>query len=614
MMNLGKKILLAYLSFIIVPLIFLGTVTFVLSQSLIERKYGEQTQLTLQSMATNLSFVLSEWNKFSHSAIVSDSVQNIVRNNVIGSTSTPEGKPIISDEAFLYLNEAEKNLRATFLSHPAIISAQLYTNLGTAFRATRTGYNAVSFIPYMDLKKLPLYQDVERLNGLPVWLGPHESAEISSNPNVLTQVRIVKDRYTLENRGLLLFQANADELFPIFSPSSLDNGVKQTRFMLVNAEGVVLFDKDRKLVGQNIRDHIGKQLKFEQNYDSLKMKFDGVESVVSMYRPDMHSLGVNDWSIVSVTSWKYLSGDTVTIVRWVSFILVLSLICALLFNLVFIKGVVRNIIAVVRAMRRVEDGDLDIRVKELGKDESILLTKGFNSLVARISDLIHEVKREQERKNRAELMLLQAQIQPHFLFNTLESINVLAIQNEGRKVSQMVYRLGKILRISIHGSEEIRIKDELDHLTSYMEIQKFRFEDLFDYEIDIPDELLESKILKLTLQPLVENSIAHGFEGIEYKGHIKIRAIREGDGIAIFVEDNGLGMSDVDLQKLNGNQQDQQKRKERDLGQRGLGMGNVADRLRIKYGSPYGMMVCSHPGDGTTVKCFIPKTIVEETP
>lgn len=182
---------------------------------------------------------------------------------------------------------------------------------------------------------------------------------------------------------------------------------------------------------------------------------------------------------------------------------------------------------IVRFMRRVEDGDLTTRVEEKGSDEMTLLARGFNDLMDKINSLFNRINEEQRRKNQAEMRVLQAQIKPHFLFNTLESINVLAVQNEGRKVSEMVYRLASILRISIQDRDEITLEEEVKHLRNYLDIQKFRFEDLFDYELEVPEELLGCGILKLTLQPLVENSIQHGFEGISYKGLVSVKVWEE---------------------------------------------------------------------------------------
>ncbi|MFD1905442.1 sensor histidine kinase [Paenibacillus rhizoplanae] len=202
---------------------------------------------------------------------------------------------------------------------------------------------------------------------------------------------------------------------------------------------------------------------------------------------------------------------------------------------------------IVRFMRRVEDGDLTTRVEEKGNDEMTLLAKGFNDLMDKINMLFNRVHVEQQRKNQAEMRVLQAQIKPHFLFNTLESINVLAVQNEGRKVSEMVYRLASILRISIQDKDEITLEEEVKHLRNYLDIQKFRFEDLFDYELEIPAELLNCGILKLTLQPLVENSIQHGFEGIGYKGLVSVKVWETQGNLILRIQDNGIGMTPSQL-------------------------------------------------------------------
>ncbi|MNI28545.1 Sensor histidine kinase YehU [compost metagenome] len=269
------------------------------------------------------------------------------------------------------------------------------------------------------------------------------------------------------------------------------------------------------------------------------------------------------------------------------------------------------ILRIVSSMKRVERGDLTTRVEASGSDETMVLAKGFNSLIARIEDLLQEVKRQQDRKNKAELMLLQAQIKPHFLFNTLESINVLAIQNQGKKVSQMVVRLGSLLRIGIDGREEIPLRHELEHLRSYLEIQKFRFEDQFHFELDIPDELMDYSIQKLTLQPIVENSIQHGFEPKQEMGHLLIQARLEGDRIGIYIIDNGVGMSSEKLSKFHYRIELETSFDEiRNINQerRGLGVSNVADRIQIHYGLGYGLFICSQEGQGTTTKIVIPTT------
>ncbi|MNJ55625.1 Sensor histidine kinase YehU [compost metagenome] len=175
----------------------------------------------------------------------------------------------------------------------------------------------------------------------------------------------------------------------------------------------------------------------------------------------------------------------------------------------------------------------------------------------------------------------------------------------------MVLRLASILRISIQEKEEIKLSLEIEHLYSYLEIQKIRFDDLFDYAIDIPAEMMQYKLLKLTLQPLVENSIQHGFEGIEYPGRIAITGFLEEDRMVLRIEDNGIGIPGEQLSSIQYAELDHVKyealkpypRPER----QGLGLRSVHDRLRLQYGRRYGLFICSAPGEGTIIQCVIPK-------
>lgn len=279
-----------------------------------------------------------------------------------------------------------------------------------------------------------------------------------------------------------------------------------------------------------------------------------------------------------------------------------------------------NIAVLVRFMRRVDDGDFNARVEGKGFDEMQLLAQGFNELMDRIGGLFRRVRAEQEQKAQAELRVLQAQIKPHFLFNTLESINGLALRGEGRKVSEMVTRLGNMLRISIQDQEEIPLGEEIRHLQSYLEIQQYRFSDLFTYEIDIPPHLYSSILLKLTLQPLVENSIQHGFEGITYPGVLQISAYAERGQLVLCVEDNGIGIPQEMLARFEYMAADPPEgmlaKGAESLSsiteRRGLGLRSVADRIRIQYGTGNGVFICSAPGYGTVIRCIIPLYEQEE--
>src|SRR5690606_9172539 len=197
---------------------------------------------------------------------------------------------------------------------------------------------------------------------------------------------------------------------------------------------------------------------------SQRTDIQGVDSIVSVTAIDNYE----GWRFIAVKHWSVIAGE----IRWIavagSSLIGLCMLLACVFIIYFARRITMAIIDSVKVMREVELGNLQARVDVRGNDEIGLLTRGTNRLIYRLEQLISELQEQHERKRAAEMTALQAQIKPHFLFNTLESINILAIQNQGKKVSQMVSKLGNILRISIQQQEEITIEQELAHVRSYL--------------------------------------------------------------------------------------------------------------------------------------------------
>jgi len=596
-MSLYKKIFVAFLILIIFPLLILGWISYTLSQNLIESKFNEQTELTMKSVARNIRNVIGEANYFSdYYSIVKPEISQVFKE--LKSYSSYYGKK---------MPDFESEIRSSLLSYSPIVSAALYSKSGAMATATNS---SSTFISYEQLISSSVFKEVKELNGIPKWIGPKEHMELKLNDAYFYQIRVVRELYSTEEIGISIAQLRLKELENTFRLDT-SNNPQNHRFMIMNKSGLVIFDsRNQELLGDNLLSEISEEADLNRQFSSKSVSFQDEKNIVSFYPLKMEDLGASDWVLVSITSWQYVTGQMQTIMIWIAALLGLILSLALIFNFVFVNRIIHFLLRVANSMKRVERGELSTRVAVNGKDETTILARGFNSLVARIKDLLEEVKLQQNRKNKAELMLLQAQIKPHFLFNTLESINVLAVQNQGDKVSQMVYQLGIMLRISMYDKEEIRIRDELEHLRSYLEIQEFRFEDSFRYEIDVPEHLLEYSILKLTLQPFVENCIQHGFEGIEHVGKIRIYAEEELDGIAFYIEDNGIGLSNDQLARFQYSLEINRSFDSRDAikgERRGLGLGNVADRIRIGYGIGYGIYICSQPNYGTTIKCVIPK-------
>ncbi len=599
-MSLRAKLFGAFLAFIIVPLVVLGIAAYHMVTGLIEEKYAEQSELTLRALSQSVGFLFGEMNKVTDSTIASDAIQDALKG------VRPAGVPDIEQIDYMELNEVQRNFRELLVNHPSVSYAFMYTLHNERINKI-FAKESFSAMPFEQFKAQPIYKTVMERAGLPVWVGPYQYPKLTGTDPVFTQIRVVKDIDTLDDKGILLVQIKNAGLESVFRYFRFNQAKHATRFIIASGEGMVLYDSDQgKGLNGRLIGEVTNQQRFaadSRTYRSNRQTFDGRDSVVSSI-----SLPIEDWRLLSVTSWESLSAEVMESAKWVAAVVLVSLASACIFILFFAQRVARSVIQTVQFMRKVERGDLTARLPVEGTDEMSLLARGFNSLVHRVAELLDEVTRQQERKKRAELQALQAQIKPHFLFNALESINILAVQNQGKKVSQMVARLGSMLRISIQQQERITVEQELRHLRSYLEIQKFRFEELFEFDIDVPAELLGCMMPKLTLQPLVENSIQHGFEGISYMGRIRVRACREAGSLAFYVEDNGLGIPAETLAAFAYERDTGQRHAESpETGERrGLGVCNVADRIRIEYGSRYGMFVCSASDHGTAIKLVMP--------
>lgn len=594
-MSLRKKVFLGFFIFIIIPLFFVSLAAYWISQNIIEQKYNEQSKLTIRAVQRNISSLFKEVNTYSEYWRFEEKLNTIFQQT--------------SDELRFTTayNNSLKLLDQTFLTFDPVDQVVIYTLNGDVISSNKISSYRTLRIPYYELIRHPIFEQMVEQRGSPIWFGPYEYPELTDNGKDFTTLRMLRDPSTMDIKGYLILQLRLSELVKVFN-SFLTNESFENRFMIVNHQGIILFDTMDEIAGKNLFSYTSDQFDLTQDYASIKTKFMDDESIVTVHDFNLAREGILNWSLISVKPWDYLSGETLSVLKGVVAVTLFFLISALLFNLFFVNHNIRFILGIVSMMKHVELGNLNIRVPVKGKDETTVLARGFNSLVHRIATLLDEVKTEQQRKNKAELMLLEAQIKPHFIFNTLESINALAIQNEGKKVSQLVYRLGSMLRMFEH-QEEIPLAMEMDYLRNYLEIQSYRFENLFTYEIDLPDALKKYFILKLTLQPLVENSIQHGFEGIESGGVISIKVEEHKEQLILWIQDNGCGIPEHVLRRLQYKTSQMNLRRKTVNGERlGLGITNVADRLRIHYGPEYGIMICSDQ-TGTTIKCAIPKYI-----
>lgn len=277
-----------------------------------------------------------------------------------------------------------------------------------------------------------------------------------------------------------------------------------------------------------------------------------------------------------------------------------------------VSGIIQPISQLNQATEKIAQGDFNARAQADSEDEVAELAVSFNKMAGSMQSLIDKVKEDERKMRKADLRLLQEQIQPHFLYNTLDTIVWLIESNEPDEAVTMVVTLSDFFReILSKGKEFISIKEEEKHISSYLQIQEMRYRDILEYDIQLDQVIYKYQILKLTLQPVVENALYHGIKYKRAKGCIHIHGEKEGDIIRLTVRDDGVGMDEDELEQLR-----QQIEKPCQETEKGFGLANVNERIHMYFGPEYGMKIQSQKGKGTTVEIVIPAILeapVEKT-
>lgn len=288
-------------------------------------------------------------------------------------------------------------------------------------------------------------------------------------------------------------------------------------------------------------------------------------------------------------------------------VFVAILLGAVIISKKIMSGITRPIHSLSEAVKQAGSGDFEVRAQEGSYDELTVLNASFNQMVEKIGQLVEDIRVEQMNLRQTELKVLQAQINPHFLYNTLDSIIWLAEVGKKEQVVQMVSSLSDFFRTTLSkGRDYITLQEEETHIRSYLQIQQFRYRDILEYDIQIPRELCQYQILKLTLQPLVENALYHGIKNKRGMGHIQVTGREDGDNLVFCVQDDGIGMTPERLDYVRALIRGEGEEGERSSG---FGLFNVNQRLQLNYGMSYGLEMDSVYGEGTVATAVIPKNI-----
>jgi two-component system sensor histidine kinase YesM len=331
------------------------------------------------------------------------------------------------------------------------------------------------------------------------------------------------------------------------------------------------------------------------------------------WRTVIRNLAMGDRLFIGLNT-QYIDKQSVQFRNNLYFGYAFFLILAIFISLTGAKVLSQRVALIIKGMRQFGQEKWGTRIHLKGKDEIRIIGDTFDTMAARIEELLYDLQEQQRLKRLFELRVLEYQINPHFLYNTLDSIHWMALDNNQPKISEMVNGLSKLFRIILNkGKETNTLQEEFDMVGIYMNIQKIRFEDRFDYEILLSSEVSSYPIGKLVLQPLVENSIIHGIRRLRSKGRITVKGWRMDDDVVIEIADNGVGM-DTEQVKKQSMLLNSELMEEGVITSAGYGMKNVDSRLKLMFGDEYGLTISSDGGEneGTVIRIYVKEAAMME--
>ena len=481
----------------------------------------------------------------------------------------------------------------TLLSRADISSIMIFGKKKMLLNRSMYTYQKVA----LDYSKLDWYAKAVAKPQDAIITGPNRHSFFDTDDEVISLSREVQSYENGTFRGVILINLNMNKITEICNSFQ----EKQENFIcIINDKGELVYEQqngrerfafDEKENRQELNTALGKTKE-----SCFRLNYRGEKYLVT--RTDMKTTG---WTLVSMVPYKSVMAETMAISGVMILAVAITLIVTLLLLNRILTGVVKPLKKLEKYMVQVNPDNMDQRMEILTDDEIGHLSMKFNQMMDRIRNLKEQVIEEQEDKRKYELQALQAQINPHFLYNTLDSIIWMAETNDSNIVA-MTEALAKLFRISLNkGNEEISLERELEHVKNYLIIQSMRYADKFTYEISAEPGVERCRTIKLILQPIVENCIYHGIKKKRGTGKITIRAYRREQNLIIEVSDDGCGMPEEICRKILSDEIESEN-----ISGSGIGVKNVNERIQLRFGKKYGLSYSSEEGVGTTVTYVLP--------
>jgi two-component system, sensor histidine kinase YesM len=582
-LSISRKMVIYFFILIIPTLTILGLFSYLRAEKAIRENVSKYVEDMLKQSSSNIDLYFQEADSIMASIIYDETIRDDLYRSQTGEYEKARAN-------------TEVNHLLSGAIYPREYARQLFIvdNDGTLFTTN-------SNVDVRLVKQQQWYRDIASGKVKKLIVPSHDSSAYTGGQyvkpigEVFTLLREYRDIERNKLLGIIAIDIDYKVIEENFRKlnAEKDNG----EIEIITKSGAIVYSKDRKNIGEQLQPEAFEGITAGNGSYISTQK--GKKMLIVYTTSD-----VTGWKTIERIPMQSLMKDASEVKYVTVVVMALCMLFSMTLSLLLSHSITNPILKLIKKMKNIEKGDFDTSMEVTSKDEVGQLARSFNHMADEIKALIARIYEQEREKRRIELHMLQQQINPHFLYNTLDSINWMARMQNSPNISAAVTSLTQLLRISVHNSKEFNtIKDELEYLKSYVNIQKLRYGNMFDIVFNVDEEIMDCSILKLLLQPLVENALLHGLNSIRDGGIIKVEGRLEEDSIILCIEDNGKGMT---REEIEGALSEMPKKADSFSG---IGIFNIVQRIKLYYGDKYGLTYKSEPGRGTTAIVVIPASI-----
>lgn len=574
--SIQSSIIFGFLGVISVTLFVSIMLSYTFSSAAIESNSRDYTFKLIEQVNSNIEYYIKDMDNISKSLSFNYDVNDFFSERVVLTTNQREE----------YANKIGLQFTRIMESRTDISYISIFGEDSSRYLSSTTK----KLNEYADIKSQEWYKNTVNKEGeTRISASRVQNIYEGEYPWVVSLSKLLKSIDGTEDVGVLLIDLNYSVIDEICNKIKIG---ERGYIYIIDNNGDIVYHPNQQLIYSNVKKELISEV-LSMNDDSIIV---GEGDDAKMYT--VKSSDYTGWTIVGVAYLDELFSNKEEV--QLSYVLA-GLACffmAILISAWISRRISKPIKVLSSSMKEVQNHNLDTEIHVDTNNEIGELSDTFNVMTGEIRTLIEKNTAEQKLKRKSELKALQAQINPHFLYNTLDSIIWMSVANKNEEVIEMTSALAKLFRISISkGAELITIGDEIEHVNSYLTIQKIRYGETVNFEISVDEALKKYKVLKLVLQPMVENAIYHGLKNKLGKGNIHISVTEEDNIILLKVKDNGIGIKPEDLANIY--KVDSKK---------GVGVRNVNERIKLYFGDEYGLFFESEVDLGTSVTIKLPKT------